>query len=388
MSLPEKELEMRLEKVRELLEKRDLAALLVYYDELNIANGWYLSGWCPQFESGCVFVPQEAEPMILGGPESEPFAQTDSSIKKTRNIPVFMVPGEEYPNARISSFAEVFAEVGLGRRGERIGIVGLSRMPLGFYELLCKSLPDVELVDVTPEYERFRECKSPWEIGEIRRAFALATEAFQAMESRVGAGVKEVEIAATGEYRARSLGANGFAFQTIVAGGERSNAVVPTASGKILQEGETVMLGLSPRVSGYAGVFGYTMVVGNAGEAVHRCFHDLAEAYRITRDHLRPGIRGKDLDRYTREFLVERGYGKYLVCPFVHTIGLMEAESPFFGPRSEEVLQPNMTVCIDVSVFSVPGVNGVRFESGYLITEEGAEPLSPSMEGRILGISG
>jgi Xaa-Pro aminopeptidase len=80
-----------------------------------------------------------------------------------------MVPGEEYPNARISSFAEVFAEVGLGRRGERIGIVGLSRMPLGVYELLCKSLPDVELVDVTPEYERFRECKSPWEIGEIRR---------------------------------------------------------------------------------------------------------------------------------------------------------------------------------------------------------------------------
>ena len=68
MGLPEKELEMRLQKVRELLEQKDLAALLVYYDELNIANGWYLSGWCPQFESGCVFVPREGEPMILGGP--------------------------------------------------------------------------------------------------------------------------------------------------------------------------------------------------------------------------------------------------------------------------------------------------------------------------------
>ena len=68
MGLPEKELEMRLQKVRELLEQKDLAALLVYYDELNIANGWYLSEWCPQFESGCVFVPREGEPMILGGP--------------------------------------------------------------------------------------------------------------------------------------------------------------------------------------------------------------------------------------------------------------------------------------------------------------------------------
>ncbi len=388
MGLPEEELENRLHKVRKLLENKDLAALLVYYDELNIANGWYLSGWCPQFESGCVFVPREGEPMILGGPESEPFARTDSSIKKTRNIPVFMVPGEEYPNARISSFGEVFAEVGLGQQGERIGIVGLYRMPLGVYELLRKELQGVELVDVTPEYERFRERKSPWEIAAIRRAFALADEAFRAMESRIEAGVREVEIAASGEYRARSLGANGFAFQSIVASGERSNAVVPTASDKVLREGETVMLGLSPRVNGYAGVFGYTVVVGGKpGEAQQRCFRDLAEAYRITRDHLRPGIKGKELDRPTREFLAERGYEKYLVCPFVHTIGLMEAEAPFFGPRSDEVLQPGMTVCVDVSVFSVPGVHGVRLESGYLITEEGAEPLSPFMEEKILSLA-
>jgi len=59
MGLPEEELENRLHKVRKLLENKDLAALLVYYDELNIANGWYLSGWCPQFESGCVFRSEE-----------------------------------------------------------------------------------------------------------------------------------------------------------------------------------------------------------------------------------------------------------------------------------------------------------------------------------------
>ncbi|NLY05776.1 hypothetical protein, partial [Candidatus Sordicultor fermentans] len=62
MSLPASELEIRLQKVRELLTLKNLSCGLIYYDELNIANGWYLSGWCPQFESGAVLVPVQGEP--------------------------------------------------------------------------------------------------------------------------------------------------------------------------------------------------------------------------------------------------------------------------------------------------------------------------------------
>jgi len=94
---------------------------------------------------------------------------------------------------------------------------------------------------------------------------------------------------------------------------------------------------------------------------------------------------GKDINAVTHEFVTRQGYGKNIVCPFAHTIGLMEAEAPFFGPNSNDVLKPGMTVCVDVSVFSVPdGVHGVRMESGFLITEKGAEPLSPFMDHLIL----
>ena len=55
---------------------------------------------------------------------------------------------------------------------------------------------------------------------------------------------------------------------------------------------------------------------------------------------------------------------KYLVCPFARTIGLHEAESPFFGPHSKDVLKPNMAVCIDVSFFGHPEYHGVRIETG------------------------
>ena len=52
-----KETESRIRKVKGILETKNLDAALIYYDELNIANGWYLTGWCPQFESGAVLVP-------------------------------------------------------------------------------------------------------------------------------------------------------------------------------------------------------------------------------------------------------------------------------------------------------------------------------------------
>ena len=83
--LPRTESDARLAKAKSILEAKDLDIALVYYDEFNIGNGWYLTGWCPQFESGAVLVPRKGAPMLLGGPESEPFARMDSAIKNTRS---------------------------------------------------------------------------------------------------------------------------------------------------------------------------------------------------------------------------------------------------------------------------------------------------------------
>jgi Xaa-Pro aminopeptidase len=111
----------------------------------------------------------------------------------------------------------------------------------------------------------------------------------------------------------------------------------------------------------------------------------LKEAFRLTREQLVPGRIGKEIDAPARKFFVKQGLMRYLVCPFVHTIGLHEAESPFFGPQSKDVLKPGMTVCVDVSFFGHPEFNGVRIETGYEITATGAVPLSPKMDARLGG---
>jgi Xaa-Pro aminopeptidase len=380
--------ESRIARVRELMDRNNLDLLLVYYDEFNIGNGWYLTGWCPQFESGAVLVPRKGAPLLLGGPESEPFARLDSAITETRNFPVFMVPDEEYPNATIIGFPALFKELnGLLGQVKRAGLVGGGRMPADCHRQFAEGFKGVALVDVTEPYVRLRYQKSAWEREQIRAAFKLADASYAAMKKKIAPGVSEIQVAAEGEYAARSRSASGFGFTAIVGSGPRSNAVVPTASAKAMQAGELVMIGLAPKVNGYAGVVGDVLPVsGRFTTSQKECLKRLREAFVMTREQLVPGRIGKAIDAPARAYFAKHGLSRYLVCPFVHTIGLHEAESPFFGPNSADELKPGMTVCVDVSFFGHPEWHGVRIETGYEITDKGAVPLSLAMDARHAGV--
>lgn len=380
--LPLDEQAPRIERLRRIMADQDLDIALVYYDEFNIGNGWYLTGWCPQFESGAVLVPRTGPCLLLGGPESEPFAKLDSAITETRNFPVFMVPDEEYPNAVIIDFPKLFAELKrtLGTV-RRVGLVGGGRMPADCHRQILAGFAGVGLIDCTAAFVQMRFQKSAWELAQIRAAFSLADHCYAAMREAVRPGASEIQVAAAGEYAARSRGASGFGFSTIIGSGRRSSAVVPTASSKLLADGELVMVGIAPKVNGYAGVVGDMLPVSGRYTADQQaCMEHLRAAFLLTREALVPGRIGTDIDRPAREYFARHGLSRYLVCPFVHTIGLHEAESPFFGPHSRDELRPGMAISIDVSFFGHPTWNGTRIETGYEVTERGLVPFSPEMD--------
>jgi len=376
------ESKLRIEKLRGILAKRGLDAALVYYDELNIANGWYLKGWCPQFEKGAVLVPISGEPILLGGPESEPFAQMSSAITKTRFFPVFMVPDEEYPNATIMNFGQLNEELRAGGTElKRIGFVGTTTIPHQVYLDFQKGFEGIELVDITDEYEVLRAYKSPWEIEQIRAATGLCDLAFDKMVEKIRPGAYEYEVAAAGEYVCRLNGANSFAYSCIVGSGERAKAVVPTATNKVMNAGELVMIGIAPRINGYAGTFGDTLPVsGTFTQRQKDLLNHMRETLRLTKAMLKPGMTGREIDVPGRRYYEKHDLAKYIVCPFAHSIGLMEAEAPFFGPNGDFALVPGMAVMVDISFFNHPELHGGRIETGYVITETGCEPFSKKMD--------
>ncbi len=377
-----KEHSARMERFGALLRQKELDFAIVYYDEFNRANGWYLTGWNPQFESGAVLVTAEGNAMILGGPESEPFAKQDSFVKETRNLPVFMVPDEEYPNATIVDFPAIFREVSAGHRVKRVGMVGMDQMPVAVYRQMMEGFAGVELVDITDDFLRFRYVKTDWEIEQMAEGFKVADACYDAMKAAIRPGAHEYEVAAAGEAIARRMGASGFGFKTIVGSGPRSDAVVPTALDRVMQAGEMVMIGMSPQIKGYCGCMGDTLPVSGEFTPAQKEMHArLCETLVQTRDLLVPGAVGREIHAKMKALFEGYGYLKYLICPFAHTIGLNEAEAPFFGPNSDDVIVPNMTLCVDVSFFGHPEFHGVRIETGYHIGEKGAIPFSEKLNG-------
>ncbi len=380
------ETKRRVEKVKGILREKILDCAIIYYDELNVADGWYLTGWCPQFEKEAVMVfANEADPILLGGPESAPFAKYASAITENYCFKPFMVPEEEYPNATIIGFDDlnrILQDKGIHIK--RIGIVGSFYFPHSIYMLLQEGFKGAEFVDITDEYDYLRYFKSPWEVENIRTAFGMTYTALLAMEEKVKPGATEIEVAAAGEYACRSRNANNFAFQTMVGSGIMSNAVAPVASSTPMKAGDMVMVGIAPRYNGYAGVMGDTLPVsGEYTQEQKDCINVIREVFRETRNALKPGETGKTLDPIGAKIYEKHGWTKYIVCPFVHGLGLMEAERPFFGPNGTDVLQPGSIVSIDISIFGHPKHHGVRVETGYLITETGYEPLSPEMDARL-----
>ena len=108
------ETEKRIQKIRAIMAQKGLDAALVYFDELNVANGWYLTGWAGQFEKGSVLVGRDGT--------------------KVRCFPVFMVPDEEYPNATIMNFKQLNEELkSQGTVLKRIGFVGTATIPHQVY---------------------------------------------------------------------------------------------------------------------------------------------------------------------------------------------------------------------------------------------------------------
>ena len=161
---------------------------------------------------------------------------------------------------------------------------------------------------------------------------------------------------------------------------------MPTPTERTLADGDLVMFSISPRYNGYASSVGDTTVVGGAqSEAQKRLLSDMAHAFEIARNQLVVGRTGKQMDAPVREPTCSAGAMRPTCwCPTSTPSACSRPRGRSSARAARLSLQPNMTVCIDVSLFGMPDLHGARFETGYVITEAGPQPLAPSIDDLIL----
>ena len=269
----------------------------------------------------------------------------------------------------------------LGRRLRELGVsrLGFERdhVRYGEWQRLRAAVPEeIELVPVAGWVEELRRVKDAREIEIIRRAARLADEALLEVLAGLRPGITERELALELEFAMRRRGADGVAFDLIVASGPRAALPHGSPTERVIGAGEFVTLDYGALVDGYASDCTRTVVAGRAGDRHREIYQIVLEAQRRALEAIRPGVTGAEVDRAARRVIEEAGYGAHFGHATGHGVGLEVHEGPRLSATGQEdVLAPGMVVTVEPGIY-LPGWGGVRIEDLVLVTESGGEILT------------
>ncbi len=238
---------------------------------------------------------------------------------------------------------------------------------------------------------KLRLIKDADEVERMRRAAALTCELYRGLLSWIEVGMREIDVAVELEHRARAAGAERMSFETIVAAGERGSMPHARASAALLRPGHLVTVDFGIVLDGYCSDMTRTIVLGLTGQRVparakkrwlaqRTVFDAVLEAQEAAVSAVRAGVTCGDVDHAARSVLKRAGYGKYFSHSTGHGVGLEIHESPRVAKEGVQILQSGMIITIEPGVY-LPGEFGIRIEDTVLVTENGAEILTPVYKG-------
>ena len=237
----------------------------------------------------------------------------------------------------------------------------------------------VNVVDIAPVMDELRMIKDASEITLMQGAAEIASIGMETAVKTLKPGITENEVAAEVEYAMRKAGGHGVATPVFVNSGIRSGWLHGTASDKVVENGDLVVLDLVPRYKGYCANLCRTFVIGTPSAKQTEMFTTYKQAQAAGIEALKPGAKMRDIDTVAKKIFTDNGYGEYYVAGISHSIGLgfEETPAPTIHPGDSGIqICEGMTVTVGHPVLSVPGTGGVRLEDTFHISEGVAKPLT------------
>ncbi|MGD0224723.1 MAG: Xaa-Pro peptidase family protein [Terriglobia bacterium] len=225
--------------------------------------------------------------------------------------------------------------------------------------------------------EELRVVKDPGEIEAIRSAGKVTAEVFAELLPQVRPGVVEKDLAAEVEYRMRKKGAEGAAFETIVASGPRSAYPHARPSSKALQESELVIFDLGAILGGYAADMTRTICLGEPTRRVRILYSAVLKAQAGAVRSVRDPTPAGEVDAVARRILANQGLARYFTHSTGHGVGLEIHERPRLGKGESTCLRSGSVVTVEPGVY-LKGIGGIRIEDTVLVGPEGPEILTPA----------
>jgi Xaa-Pro aminopeptidase len=158
----------------------------------------------------------------------------------------------------------------------------------------------------------------------------------------------------------------------IVASGPNGASPHHSPGDRVILEGDVVVCDFGGSWNGYQSDVTRTFVVGDADPQAVEVHAVVAEANRVARAAVRPGVSCEDVDAAARTVITDAGLGDYFIHRTGHGIGVEVHEHPYLVAGNQEPLAPGMTFSIEPGVY-IPGRLGVRIEDIVACGADGVE---------------
>jgi len=373
----------KLERVRALMAEHELDALVVRApdDVLYLTNFWGMKGY-----DACVF-PREGEPVLICLEASEEDA---ARMAWTRDVRFFSGYDERDPRPPVARVLELAREAAseYGRVGLELslGTQASDRMvgePTTFTAEWFAAFG--ESADATPLLAAARAVKTEQEIERMRLANTIAAAAMEHCKLVIDAGMTEAQIAAEWEGFVHGEGtgwddkvelALGY---SLVWSGQGIKTFTATTSRAVV-EGEPTLFEIWVCADGYWCDHTKNLVVGELTMEYGELERGLMDVYLDAVEFVRPGASFAELDRRIREGITGIGFPGQPSHPICHGVGARAHEPPYAHQAGGGEMVAGMVLAIEPGCY-IDGGGGLRVEDNFLVTETGAEKLSPFPDG-------
>jgi Xaa-Pro aminopeptidase len=231
--------------------------------------------------------------------------------------------------------------------------------------------------------EELRMVKDAEELELIAAACRLSSQALADVLPEIRPGLSERTLAALLDYRMTQLGADGTAFDTIVASGP--NGAIPhhAPTDRPLRRGDLVTMDFGALYQGYHADMTRTVAVGEPAGWQRDIYDLVALAQEAGIAMLEPGAEASAVDAAAREVIEAAGHSGHFQHGTGHGVGLDIHEAPVLGYGAAGKLADRVPVTVEPGVY-LPGKGGVRIEDVLVVTAGGGARILTSTTRELL----
>lgn len=231
----------------------------------------------------------------------------------------------------------------------------------------------VNLSETEGIVENQRIVKEDDEIEYIKKACQITDSAFEYIIRNIKEGMTEKEVAFEIEKFMLKNGADGLAFDSIVAFGENTSIPHAIPTDRIVQKGDIIQFDIGCKYKGYCSDLSRVVFVQEMKEEYKAIYDFVLDEQKRIVSSFKDGANIKTIikDRETEYRL--KNYE--ILHAFGHGVGLDIHEQPFLRSKQDNLLKENSIIAIEPGVY-FPGKFGMRIEDTFKINKSDCESLT------------